>query len=89
MSDRLTEEDIQRAKNAIRRRKNFVGKKPNMTRQEADKKYAPRNRSCGILPIVFNSLLIASRISCHDFVPMMFCGSKPDSSSAFSSSNGI
>ena len=41
MSDRLTERDIQKARNAIRRRKNFVGKKPNMTRQEADKKYAP------------------------------------------------
>jgi len=38
MSDRLTEEDIQRAKNAIRRRKNFVGKKPNMTRSETDKR---------------------------------------------------
>ena len=38
MSDRLTESDIQRAKNAIRRRKNFVGKKPNMTRSETDKR---------------------------------------------------
>ncbi len=36
MSDRLTEADIQKAKNAIRRRKNFVGKKPNMTRSETD-----------------------------------------------------
>jgi len=36
MSDILTEEDIQRAKNAIRRRKDFVGKKPNMTRSETD-----------------------------------------------------
>jgi hypothetical protein len=38
MPDKLTEEDIQRAKNAIRRRKNFVGKKPNMTRSETDKR---------------------------------------------------
>ena len=36
MSDRLTEADIQKAKNAIRRRKNFVGKKPNTTRSETD-----------------------------------------------------
>ena len=38
MSDRLTEADIQKARNAIRRRKNFVGKKPNMTRSETDKR---------------------------------------------------
>tara|TARA_A100000172_G_scaffold80248_2_gene69261 strand:+ start:461 stop:892 length:432 start_codon:yes stop_codon:yes gene_type:complete len=42
MSDRLTELDIQKAKNSIRKRRSqYVGKKPLMTRSEVDeRKYA-------------------------------------------------